>query len=321
MTSESIRPRVHPNVKRVVQALLITAALVFLWRFARGHEADLSRVSVRIAWVPLVLASIVWAIAFGGLVILWSRSLAWWSTSMRPVAALRVFFLSNLARYVPGGVWQFAGLAAMSATEGVSPVAATAAVLFQQAALLATGAALALALSPIALETYLSRWGIALPSLATRLTLAAAIVVILIAVLPPLLRPLRRIIERRISDVRAIPHVTALQVAGYIAATIAGWVGYGASFALFARAVLPDTALAPLTAGAIYVAAYVAGIIVVILPGGIGVREGVLVAALTPLIGVDRALYLAITSRLWLVALEVLGALAFLRAPRPAEPR
>jgi hypothetical protein len=231
-----------------------------------------------------------------------------------------VFFLSNLARYVPGGVWQFAGLAAMSAAEGVSPVAATAAVLFQQAALLATGSALALALSPIALETYLARWGIALPSLATRLTLAAAIVIVMVALLPPLLRPLRRVVERRIRDVRAIPHVTPLQLAAYIAATTTGWIGYGVSFALFARAVLPDTALSPLTAGAIYVAAYVAGIIVIILPGGIGVREGVLVAALTPLIGVDRALYLAITSRVWLVALEVLGALVFLRTPRRAMP-
>ena len=42
---------------------------------------------------------------------------------MRGAAALRVFFLANLARYVPGGVWQFAGLAAMSAAQGVPPVA------------------------------------------------------------------------------------------------------------------------------------------------------------------------------------------------------
>jgi hypothetical protein len=216
-------------------------------------------------------------------------------------------------------VWQFAGLAAMSAQQGVPPVAATAAVLFQQGSLLATGTALALALSPIALETYLARWGIPLPSLALRLTLAAAIVAGLVALLPPVLAPLRRAAERRIRDVRAVPHVTARQVAGYLALTFAGWIGYGISFALFAKAVLPDAPLAPLTAAAVYVAAYVAGILVIILPGGLGVREGVLVAALTPLIGVDRALFLAITSRLWLVALEVLGALAFLRPSAAAR--
>ncbi len=304
-------------VRRSLQVVLVLAAVLFVWRFARSHRADLSRVPLHIELLPLALGSIVWAIAFASLVVLWSRSLAWWGATMRGSVALRVFFLSNLARYVPGGVWQFAGLAALSSAQGVSPVAATAAVLFQQAALLATGTALALAVSPIALETYLSRWGVALPSLAVRLTLAGAIVVVLIGLLPPLLRPLRRVVERRISDVRAIPQVSTIELAGYLAVTFAGWIGYGISFALFARAVLAGAPLSPVTAAAIYVAAYVAGIVVIVVPGGIGIREGVLVAALTPIIGVDRALFLAIASRVWLVGLEILGALAFLKSRKP----
>lgn len=321
MTTDSKPPGGHRNVRRALQAILVLAALLFVWRFARAHEADIGRVPLKIAVLPLLLASVVWAIAFGGLVILWERSLRWWGAQMRGAAALRVFFLANLARYVPGGVWQFAGLAAMSAAQGVPPVAATAAVLFQQAALLATGTALALALSPIALESYLGRWGVALPSLPVRLTLAAAIVVALVGLIPPLLPPLRRQVERRIRDVRAIPHVGAAPLAAYLAVTFCGWIGYGISFALFTRSVLGGDALAPVTAASIYVAAYVAGIIVIVLPGGIGVREGVLVAALTPLIGVDRAIFLAITSRLWLVALEVLGALAFLGVPARVPAR
>src|SRR6476661_919322 len=154
MTFDSKLPGRHRNLRRALQAILIAAALLFVWRFARAHQADISRVPLKVAVLPLVMASVVWAIAFGGLVILWGRSLRWWGARMRGQAALRVFFLSNLARYVPGGVWQFAGLAAMSSAQGVPPIAATAAVLFQQAALLATRTALALALSPIALETY-----------------------------------------------------------------------------------------------------------------------------------------------------------------------
>lgn len=321
MTIDTTKPGGHRNIRRALQAILVIAALLFVWRFARTHQADIGRVPLRIAVLPLLLASLVWALAFGALVILWERSLRWWGARMRGAAALRVFFLANLARYVPGGVWQFAGLAAMSAAQGVPPIAATAAVLVQQAALLATGTALALALSPIALETYLARWGVALPSLAIRLTLAAAIVVALVGVIPPLLPPLRRQVERRIRDVRAVPHVGALQLAAYLAVTFCGWIGYGISFALFTQSVLGTTSLAPITAASIYVAAYVAGIVVIVLPGGIGVREGVLVAALTPIIGVDRAIFLAITSRLWLVALEVLGALACFAIPATVRVR
>src|SRR3569832_499755 len=91
--------------RHVLQAILVAAALVFLWRFARAHQADIGRVPLRIAYAPLALASIVWAVAFGELVLLWSWCLSWWGARMRGLAALRVFFLSNLARYVPGGIW------------------------------------------------------------------------------------------------------------------------------------------------------------------------------------------------------------------------
>src|SRR4051794_16306442 len=111
MTVDPKPPGRHRNIRRVLQAVLFVAALLFVWRFARDHQADIGRVPLKIAVLPLLLASAVWALAFGGLVILWERSLRWWGAQMRSVAALRVFFLSNLARYLPGGVWQFAGLA------------------------------------------------------------------------------------------------------------------------------------------------------------------------------------------------------------------
>lgn len=308
--------------RRVAQLVLVAAALAFVWRFAARHGADLGRVDWRVDYPLLVTASLVWAISFAGLVLLWSRSLAWWNARMRGVSALRVFFLSNLARYVPGAVWQFAGLAAMSAAQGVSPVAATAAVLWQQAALLGTGALLAVALSPVALAPAFARIGAPVPSLGTRLTLAVLVVAVAVALVPRTLALLGRIVERRLHDVRAVPHVSSPQMASYLALTTVGWIGYGIAFALFCRAVLGDAAPPFVEAGAIYVAAYVLGILFIIVPGGIGIREGALVASLTPLVGADRALFLAIASRLWLTAIEILGAIVVLasRAGR-ASPR
>ena len=319
MTSVSAKGAVHRNARRLVQALVVIAALVFLWRLAVRYHADLGRVPLRVSVAPLLVASALWVIAFGGLVLLWAGSLRWWGASMHAMAALRVFFLANLARYVPGGVWQFAGLAAMSAAEGVPPVAATAAILFQQSALLVTGATLALALAPIVLEPVLARLGVSLPSQAMRLTVAVGVGVALIALLPLVLPTLRRAIEPRVRDVRAVPLVTTPQLAVYIGCTFAGWIGYGLSFMVFAHAVLGVDAPPPVEGASIYVAAYVAGILTVIVPGGVGVREGVLVTALTPIIGIDRALFLAITSRLWLIALEILGAIAFVRGPRQRD--
>ena len=70
--------------------------------------------------------------SYSQLVQLWSSSLPWWDAALRHsptrlswFRAVRIFFVTNLARYAPGGVWQFAGLAAMSTEAGASPVAAT----------------------------------------------------------------------------------------------------------------------------------------------------------------------------------------------------
>ena len=49
------------------------------------------------------------------------------------VAALRIFFTANLGRYLPGKVWQIAGLAYLARGEGVTAPTATIAALLGQA--------------------------------------------------------------------------------------------------------------------------------------------------------------------------------------------
>src|ERR1700747_3874773 len=99
-------------------------------------------------WGWLALASPLWYCSFVFLVALWTRSLEWWQQRLGGVAGLRMFVRSNLARYIPGAVWQFAGLAALAVVQGVSPLAVTGAVLLQQLVLLATGIVLSIALAP-----------------------------------------------------------------------------------------------------------------------------------------------------------------------------
>ena len=55
-----------------------------------------------------------------------------------------------------------------------------------------------------------------------------------------------------------------------------------------------------------------AGLLAVLAPGGLVVREGALVVLLTPSIGAQPALLMALAARLWQVALEVMLALVVL---------
>ena len=264
------------------------------------HTIIAARLTIRWGW--LVAASGVWLVSFIFLVRLWTLSLAWWHERLGALAGLRMFVLSNLARYIPGAVWQFAGLAALAVEARVSPLAVTGAVLVQQFVLLVTGILLSLAFastllgSPAAL---LLRW-VSLPVGALGVGLVTAL---LVFGWPQLRRRLSPVFQR------GVPLPSWESLAAYVAGSVVGWVGYGTAFWLLGRALLGSAAPGVLLAAPAFVASYVIGIVAVIAPGGIVVREAALVTALRGALGADRAFLLAIAARLWLTVLEILTAL------------
>jgi len=52
-----------------------------------------------------------------------------------------------------------------------------------------------------------------------------------------------------------------------------------------------------------------AGLVMVLVPHGLGVKEGLLILFLRPFVSVESAILISVTSRLWLVAGELLAAL------------
>jgi uncharacterized membrane protein YbhN (UPF0104 family) len=291
----------------VLQVFAIGAAVWVLLRLARPNRHAIAAVPVTIHWGTLALASAVWLGSFTFLVQLWAASLAWWNERLRGIRALRMFVLSNLARYIPGAIWQFTGLALFAMEERVSPLAAAAAVLLQQLVLLATGLLIALAFAP----AMLSPFAAALP-LWMQLTVVAAGLGMLLWLFPVALPALQRRLERVLKRRLPLPKPPSRSFIRYLLGSALGWVGYGISFWLFARSLLGDGAPGPLVAATAFVTSYVAGIIAVFAPGGIVIREAALVAALAGSIGADRAFLVAVGARLWLVTLELIGALVLI---------
>ena len=287
------------------QVIVLGGALWFLVRTAQPHWSTLTSLPQPIAWTPLLLGSLLWVGSYAVLVLLWAESLRWWGARLAPFDALRVFLVANLARYVPGGIWQFAGLAALALEQGISPAAATGAVLVQQLVLLATGLVFALVFAP----AFLSAQAAALPPLVAALAGAAGLGLLMIG-FPWLLPILKRRLEQMTKRTLPLPHASGAGFAIFVLGSAVGWIGYGASFWLFARALLGVSAPGIVAAGAAFIASYVVGIIAVFAPGGLVVREAALVAALSPRIGTPYALLLAVGSRLWLTVLELCATLA-----------
>ncbi len=281
---------------------------------AREHWGSVRDFELRPRVGPLVAGSLITMLTYVYVVIAWRYCLSWWGASLRVLSALRIYFVSNLARFIPGTVWQFVGLGAMAVEEGISPLAATGAVLLQQLVLLTTGLAVALAGAP----ELVGGWTREVPRAGMIVSVLGAVVFFAL-VIPSLLPTVGRVLDRALRREISWPRPPVSAFAGYVLALVVPWLAYGVAFWLFAVAFLGDAAPSLGVALTAYTASYVAGLIAVFAPGGIIVREAALVGALAPMLGAQNALFLAIGSRLWLLVLEVITAVGALLVYRVAK--
>lgn len=214
--------------------------------------------------------------------------------------AARGWVWSNVGRYIPGKVWQLGGLAAWARRQGESAAVALFSLLAFQVLVLGTGVAAAAAgLGP-------GLGGVpAGPATAALLAVLALGVLLHPGVLHRLIRWAARLageeIEARRLRVRELA-VAALCLCG-------AWVAYGVGLWCLLRGLTgPPPLGVPQLTGA-FAAAYVAGWLVVIVPGGLLVREGALAGLLAALGGLvlPTAGGLAVAARVWTVISELLA--------------
>jgi hypothetical protein len=244
---------------------------------------------------PLLLASVVAhvaVLAWG--VWVWSRVQDRFEHA--PVAfgtLLRFWFLSNLARYVPG--LQFVAVAQMSATQGHRRLVMVASLLAQ------TGLAL---LSALVVSAWTlgggTRFGAALLG-------TGASVVALGVVHPGVLNWGLALLSKLSRREPVRWNGSWLGGVEVLALTCLSWGFYGLAYYLFLRSLtaLP-LSLLPALSG-VNALSFAAGLVAIVVPGGIGPREGAMTILLTPYLPVGVAALLAVASRLWSILAELIG--------------
>ncbi len=111
-----------------------------------------------------------------------------------------------------------------------------------------------------------------------------------------------------------MPRFTSRLLAQGLLWSSCGWILLGLSQLAVMRSFDPAGTDAPVVVGLVPVViasvalATVAGFVVAVLPGGLGVREGVLMSALAPAIGSDQAVIASLLLRLVWVAAELTAA-------------
>ncbi|MFQ5705322.1 MAG: lysylphosphatidylglycerol synthase domain-containing protein [Gemmatimonadales bacterium] len=281
----------------VVGQLLLAVALVLtVGRSVVDNWTDFQSLGTTIRprpfWIGLA-ALTVW-MTYALLIEAWRQILKGWDQQLGYLSAVRVWCLSNLGRYLPGKLWSIAALAMLAQRRGVKGWAAASSAVAMQALAVGTGAVIV---------------AVGAPGAASPLQLAAAITasVAAIAILAyePLAANVVRLVKPAVSF-ESLPIGTALAAS---AVTLLSWVSYGIAFWLLAVGLFGPNDLTVLSAIGIFGAGYIVGLLALFAPGGLGVRELVFVAMLSPAIGSTGALALSIGSRLLLTGTEVGAAL------------
>ncbi len=282
-------------------------------------EARTAAATTRVTWPLIAAATVTVFIAYVLLIETWRRTVSAWGQSERLGwgDAARIWFISNLGRYVPGKIWQIGAMGVMAQERGVSPVAAAGSAVVVNIVSVIAGVGVVVATGGRVLARY-----------AGETAALAAVLVVALLILPVgatlMLRLYRRLTGHALNLGTLPPRALVVALVG----TSVAWLLYGVAFRWFALGVGTSSSAGLASYTAAYTFSYLLGYLVLLAPGGIGVREGALVASMTQLglASSGEATLVAVTSRLWLTALEVVPGVLLLavsaarRSPRSPTP-
>lgn len=293
------------RLARWAQPFVLVFAFIFIALLLRSQWDELRAYEwqIHIGW--LLVSGFILIASWFIEVAIWQKILGWVGGRLHYGAAARIWFASILARYIPGNIWQPLGMAVMGQQAGVRPEATVASiVLFQAVSLLSVAPLVALYLLVGGATTLFE--GAAFASWLGWI-IAAPVVVFL-------LRPhwLMRLLNYALVRLRREPlavEISSVRLLLLLTVAAMDWLLWGAGFVALTISLGPIDweTLRPIlvTLLTAYPIAYVVGYLSFLTPGGLAVREGMLVLLLLPAIG-GLAAVASLIMRLWLVILEVL---------------
>ncbi len=286
------------NWKRAVQVVVLGVILYFLFQNLRHNWQEVAEYEWRFDIPRLALSLLALCAVLGAMIPIWRVILRRMGYGLPMGKAWRIWFISNLGKYVPGKVWQVTGMVYLCEREGIPKRATAVSVVLAQA--LSTLSATGLFGLYAVLEGGQhidAAWTYAIGGL-----LIAGGVAVHPRILERALNFALRLLKR---DPVRVPF-TLGQLLWITGLYTLSWCGYGLALYVFI------SSLASISSGLIWALipihamAYTAGLLAPLMPGGLVVREGFLIAFLGYHLPAAVATSSAWLSRLWFTAAEVL---------------
>lgn len=292
----SVTRSVLVNGFRVLVTVAIAVAIFFAvksqWSEVKGTITSLS-------WWTLAASSLFIFLGMGAAVRAWQHALGALEQPIPAFDAARCYLVGQLGKYLPGSVWAFVLQTELARRAGVSRAAGFVTVIVTVG--LSTTSALVVGL-------------FGLPALFEVSTLAAVAVIVLVPIAlvcayPPVLTRLVNLALRLLRRAPLHKPLTMHKIALALGWCAASWVLYGIQLWLLASSSAGFEFRGLVECIGALALGMCAGVLVFVVPSGIGVREAVIVAALSPFMDPGVALGLALASRLLFTLCEVFAGL------------
>lgn len=284
--------------KRTCQILLTAVIFSFLFRFLFLNWEKLSEHQFRLRYPYLILSMCFMlgntALARCG----WCIVLRALGTSLGYKASFRITARAEIAKYLPGGIWNDVGRVSSSKAAGIPTHQAVLGVLIEKTLLLVAGASTFL--GTLVFWENLVRKNLIVVSIAI---IAAAILLLHPKVFATLVNfGLRILFKKKPISNLSFGYDSLLKLGlFYLFITVLG----GIAFYFFVLAFYSAKINLPVVIGMCAIA-WVIGFLVIFSPQGLGVREGVLAGLLQLYMPLPTAIVIALSYRLWQVIKEII---------------
>jgi uncharacterized membrane protein YbhN (UPF0104 family) len=285
--------------KQVLQWAIITAIFLYLGKLVWENWGEVKEANFSFHPSLLLLGTFVFAASYFIQIGAWYLVTLKLGIALPPLETLESWLYSLLGKYLPGKVWLLLGRFYLYQSKGKSKKAISIALYFETATVIMAAALISLmgliffkGIRPLYPGRELG-WLIVL------------FVPIFIALHPGFLE---KIVNRILSRLRREPISLAISyrdVLWILLICIWAWLVGGIGFYLFVSSIFPlSPDYVPFLTASLAISSTL-GLIALFAPGGLGVREGVLVFLLSGFIPGAAAVIVSVLTRIWMTAIEI----------------
>jgi uncharacterized membrane protein YbhN (UPF0104 family) len=282
-----------------LQALLVCVVLYFLVRTLAVRWSQVMAFPWRFRIVPLagslalqLIAALFWATIWRHMVVRLGYPVRW-------ADGVRIYLVSNLAKYVPGSIWGYMSRAYLGWGEGLTVMGVGLSVVWEVGITVVSSLLLTVATIP----TYPGK----LPDAFLQLVLAVA-GLCLIGLLPPVFNRWVRVFKRW-QPARNYPSFQWQDFFLFLVAAFVTHVLVGLGFFMFTYSFVDIDPHYWWSLVGLWSFSATAGLLIVLAPYGLGVKEGLLTLLLRPLMPIESAVVISIASRIWVIVGELVAAM------------